>query len=362
MRNDGLPRLDTANRPGSWCWLVARDAEGEVRGGVSPLPGGNAGGIPSAASPLSGIAVEAAGFNYKDALACEGHPGVARRLPLVPGIDVAGVLRTKAGDLEAGTPVVVTGNGLGESRHGGFATEVWVDPEAIIKRPATLSAEAAMALGTAGLTAVLATDRLAAVIGWQARRSQPATPTWLVTGASGGVGMLAVAAAARAGHHVIACTRKTGVEETLRGLGAQSVITPAAAVASGNKPLASGRYLAVIDTVGGDLLADLLRVVQPGGAVASIGNAGGAELQTTVYPFILRGVTLTGIDAAGLPSQADRRRLWPRLADLWPQVAGQFPVCRLPLDEVGGWARKMRAGETSGRAVVIPSLLTRTEA
>ena len=366
MTNDGSPRENSSGRPESRCWLVSRDSKGNIVGGVCPPPGPHAGGEPASATApaLSCIEVEAAGFNYKDALACTGHPGVARQLPLIPGLDVAGVLRTTADQLQFGTPVVVTGNGLGETRHGGFATKVWVEPEAIIERPATLSAEAAMAMGTAGLTALLATDRSEAIIDWHVRQNQPAAEMskWLVTGASGGVGMLAVAAAAVAGHHVVACTRKKSVEAALLALGARAVITPAEAVAIGRKSLASGRYQVVIDTVGGDLLADLLRVVLPGGAVASIGNAGGSELHTTVFPFILRGVTLAGIDAAGLPSNADRRRLWPRLAELWPRVVGQVPVRRLSLDEIGGWAGDMLAGETSGRAVVIPALSTKTEA
>ncbi len=332
------------------CWLVERAASGGVAGRVAPQ---------TIEPPAAGdvlIEIEAAGFNYKDALACSGHPGVARRLPLVPGIDAAGILQQPVGGLPAGSPVVVTGNGLGESRPGGFANWLVAASAAVIGRPPTLSAEAAMALGTAGLTAVVAVERLGGLIDWayQQRAGGPEPPVWLVTGASGGVGMLAVAAATQAGHRVVACTRKPEAAAALEAIGAAAVIDPGEAVAAGDKPLASGRYLAVIDTVGGRLLADLLRSVQPGGAVASIGNAGGVDLPTTVLPFILRGVTLAGIDAAGLLSNDQRRQLWPQLATVWPRVEAHLPVRRLPLEQIGEWAGQMLAGKTCGRAVVIP--------
>ncbi len=342
--------MTSAVGPEGLCWLVDRDEAGGVCGRLAPLP------RPASAAGSVIVEVEAAGFNYKDALACSGHPGVARQLPHVPGIDAAGVLRQPTESLPAGTPVVVTGNGLGETCPGSFANWLLAPTDAVIRRPPTLSAVAAMALGTAGLTAVVAVERLTSLIDWEHQqfRGGAGSPEWLVTGASGGVGMLAVAAAAAAGHRVLACTRKAQVAEALQSLGAATVLHPDEAVAAGTKPLASGRYTAVIDTVGGSLLANLLRSVRPGGAVASIGNAGGVELQTTVLPFILRGVTLAGIDAAGLLSNTRRRQLWPQLATLWPLVEPHFPVRRLGLDEVGDWARQMLAGETRGRAVVLP--------
>ena len=337
--------------PNGHCWLVNRDDAGTVSGRLAP----QARPISTAGRVL--VKVEAAGFNYKDALACSGHPGVARQLPHVPGIDATGVLQEPADTLPAGTPVVVTGNGLGESLPGGFASWLLAPVDAVIRRPSALSAISAMALGTAGLTAVVAVERLAGLIDWryQQQAGGGRTSDWLVTGASGAVGMLAVAAAAAAGHRVLACTRKSQVAEALRSLGAAEVLAPEDAIAPGDKPLASGRYTAVIDTVGGPLLAQLLRSVRQGGAVASIGNAGGLELHTTVLPFILRGVTLAGIDAAGLLSNDQRRQLWPQLAKLWSSVEPHFPVLQLKLDGVGEWAERMLAGETCGRAVVIPA-------
>lgn len=337
--------------PKTACWRVQRGADGLVTAGVEPL-GWDATSPPAAAEVI--VRVEAAGFNYKDALCATGHPGVMRISPLVPGIDAAGTVvagTVVAGALAAGSPVVVTGNGQGETRDGAFATFLRMPAAAVIPRPAALSAEGAMALGTAGLTALLACDRLAGLV---ATRHEVAGESWLVTGASGGVGMLAVAVLAATGRRVVACSRKPGAAATLRALGAAEVTTPDAIRDPTPKSLVKGRWAGVVDTVGGPLLADILRAVRPGGAVAAIGMAGGADLLTSVHPFILRGVTLAGIDAASLPTQAERAALWQRLADVWPRVAATFPVTRLALGDVGTWAARMLAGETSGRGVVIP--------
>ncbi len=334
------------NEAGTRCWRVRRADDGEIVAGVEPL-----GWDPAAvAADEVVIRVEAAGFNYKDALAATGHPGVMRVSPLVPGIDAAGRV-VGGGGLASGTAVVVTGNGLGETRDGGFAGFVRVPAAAVIPRPATLSTEAAMACGTAGLTALIACDRLAMLVdGRQARPGEE----WLVTGASGGVGMMAVAVLAAAGHRVVACSRKVSAVVTVTSLGAAAVVRPDEIIDPTPKSLVKGRWAGVVDTVGGPLLADVLRAVRPGGAVAAIGMAGGADLLTSVHPFILRGVTLAGIDAAAIPTQAERAALWDRLADLWPRVAAAFPVTRLALDDVGGWAQRMLAGETMGRGIVIP--------
>lgn len=335
-------------------WVVHRDAGGGVSGGIAPLP--REVEVEGAVGPL--VRVEAAGFNYKDALACAGHPGVARTLPLIPGIDAAGVLLEPSAGLPAGAPVVVTGNGLGETRHGSFATLLRPPNVAIVPRPPELSARAAMALGTAGLTVFLAIDRLTAVTPARAEASGDAE--WLVTGASGGVGMLAVAALAAAGRHVVACSRKPAIGATLRALGAASIASPADLHGNHGKSLLRGRWGGVIDTVGGPILADALKAVLPGGVVAAIGMAGGVDLPTTVHPFILRGVTLCGIDAATLPTQAERAALWPRLAAFWPRVRDVLPVTTLALEEVGERAAAILRGEAAGRAVVLPAARAET--
>jgi acrylyl-CoA reductase (NADPH) len=327
----------------SRCWLVSRSASG-AWGRLAELP------WDSAEQPADEavVIVEAAGFNYKDALACAGHPGVMRLDPLVPGIDAAGRLAAAAGGMAAGAPVIVTAHGMGEHRHGGFATHVRMPTAAILPRPAGLDAVAAMAFGTAGLTVILACERLAALV------EDGGEAEWLVTGASGGVGMLAVARLAAAGHRVVAASRKPAAREALSALGAAVVATPDEIVDPGSKSLARGRWAGVIDTVGGPLLADVLRSVRVGGAVAAVGMAGGHDLVTTVHPFILRGVTLTGIDTAMRPTPADRRRLWDELAGFWPRIRDVFPITRLALADVGDWGSRMLRGETSGRGVVVP--------
>lgn len=345
------------------CWVVTRDPQGVVTGGVSERPWTSAESGPAA---TVAIAVEAAGFNYKDALACVGHPGVMRTSPLVPGIDVAGRLLEPVDSLPVGTAVVATGHGLGEHLDGGFADVVRAPVEAVLPRPDSLTAAGAMALGTAGLTVVLASDRLAMLVHDRGSAGSPVSGSgsgghderrddeWLVTGASGGVGMIAVAHLARLGRRVVACTRKAAATKVLRELGATEVVAPEEIVAATDKSLARGRWVGVIDTVGGPLLAGVLRSVRPGGAVAAVGMAGGVRLDTTVHPFILRGVTLAGIDAAGLPTRMERAALWRRLAELWPTMGDRLPVTRLPLEEVGSWAERMLAGTTVGRGVVIP--------
>ena len=330
------------------CWRVRRSSDGTVAAGIEPL--GWDVGVTGAAGEVV-VRVEAAGVNYKDALCCAGHPGVMRVESLVPGIDAAGMIALSGGPLAVGTPVVVTGNGMGEMRDGAFGSFLRMPAAAILPRPTALAADAAMALGTAGLTALLACDRLEAIVSPRHSRSDEA---WLVTGASGGVGMLSVAALAAAGRRVVACSRKAAATAVLRDLGAAEVVSPDAIRDPAPKTLVTGRWAGVVDTVGGPLLADVLRAVRAGGGVAAIGMAGGADLVTSVHPFILRGVTLAGIDAASLPTQAERAVLWDRLAAFWPAISGRFPVTRLRLGDVGDWADRMRRGETVGRGVVIP--------
>jgi acrylyl-CoA reductase (NADPH) len=154
---------------------------------------------------------------------------------------------------------------------------------------------------------------------------------------------------------VVACSRKPEAREVLLACGAATVAPPEAVVDASPKSLAKGRWAGVVDTVGGPLLADVLRSVRTGGAVAALGMAGGVEVATTVHPFILRGVTLAGIDAASQPTQADRRGLWARLAAAWPGLAPRMQVTEMSLDAVRDWAERMLRGATTGRGVVVPT-------
>jgi NADPH2:quinone reductase len=294
------------------------------------------------------IAVEYSSLNYKDALAITGGGRILRHSPLIGGIDAAGrVLSSRAGGLAAGTPVLVTGCGLGELRHGGFSGRIRVPADWVMPLPQGMDARQAMVLGTAGLTAALALSRL------EDNRQDPASGPVLVTGASGGVGSLAVAMLAAQGYEVVALTGKPALTDWLKGLGAARVLDRAA-FAQGKRPLEKARWGGVVDTVGGDLLGSLTRSVRPWGNIVSIGLAGGADLHTTVMPFILRGVSLLGVSSADCP-RAQREHLWQRLAsDLRPPRMETIETGSVGLGELVDVSERMLAGRTHGRILVCP--------
>ncbi len=286
------------------------------------------------------------GINYKDALAGTGRGKILRRFPLVAGVDVAGIVR--ASDdvrFSAGDAVLVTGCGLGENHDGGFAEVVRVPADWVVPLPAGLSLFQAMALGTAGFTAALAIDRL------EQNGLQAGQGPVLVSGATGGVGSIAVDLLASAGYEVTAMTRKTDAGEYLASLGATAVID-ATSVQQETRPLESARWSAAIDNVGGELLAWLTRTVKPWGSIAGIGLAGGHELQTTVMPFILRGVSLLGITSANCPMER-RLRVWNRLVtDLAPRKLDAAVAGEVSLDEIERVFDRVLSGEHRGRYVV----------
>lgn len=286
------------------------------------------------------------GINYKDALAGTGRGRILRRFPLVAGVDVAGVVRSSDDDrFRAGDPVLVTGCGLGENHDGGFAELVRVPAGWVVPLPAGLSLEQAMVLGTAGFAAALAIDRL------EQNGLQPGQGPVLVTGATGGVGSIAVDLLAGAGYEVIAMTRKTDAHDYLETLGAHAVMdTPA--VEQETRPLESARWAAAIDNVGGALLSWLTRTVQPWGSIAGIGLAGGHELHTTVMPFILRGVSLLGITSANCPMPR-RVKIWQRLvSDLRPRHLDDMIAAVVTLDDLMSAFEAVLAGRHRGRYVV----------
>lgn len=275
-------------------------------------------------------------LNYKDALALRGRPGVLRSLPLVPGIDVVG--RDDAGDL-----VVVTGAGLGERMDGGLADRVAIDPSTAVPVHGAFTPQQAAAIGTAGVTAALS------VLAFERVRI-PDGPV-LVTGAGGGVGGFSIALLAAGGREVHAATgRASELDDHLRALGAAEVVDRLPA--EPGRPLQEARWAGVVDSVGGGALVNAIAQTVPGGVVAACGLAGSADLPGTVLPFILRGVTLTGIFSVDLPPSM-RRAAWDLLAERLSGDAVDLLVERtIELADAPEVAEEVLAGRVRGRVVV----------
>lgn len=315
----------------------------------SGAPGARLADVPDDELGEGDVTIDVAwsGVNYKDALALAGLGRVVRSYPFVPGIDLAGTVReSAAADLPVGTEVVVTGFGVGERHFGGFAERARVRREWVLPVPAGRDSRWAMALGTAGLTAALALGRLER-LGLDGRDR----PRLLVTGASGGVGSAAVALAAREGCSVVALTGKADAEGYLRELGASEVLDRAELASGPARPLEHEQWRFAIDTVGGATLASVLAGLAYGGAVASIGLAQSNRLETTVLPFILRGVSLLGIDSVLAPVP-ERLAAWDRLATHLDPGVVESMVSEIPLADVPSRAADVLAGTVRGRLLV----------
>jgi acrylyl-CoA reductase (NADPH) len=284
--------------------------------------------------------------NYKDALAATGRGKILRRFPLVGGVDVSGVvMESTDARFAAGEEVLVTGCGLGESHDGGFSELVRVPADWVVPLPRGLSLRDAMVLGTAGFTAALAIDRM------EQNGQDPALGPVVVSGASGGVGSIAVDLLHGHGYEVIALSRKPDADGYLASLGADRVLD-AQGVSDSRAPLEKAQWGGAIDTVGGEVLAWLTRTVRPWGNIAAVGLAGGAELHTTVMPFILRGVSLLGITSANCPMQR-RQEVWQRLVnDLRPRHLDTILAGEVSLDELPQVFEKVLSGQHRGRFLV----------
>jgi len=294
------------------------------------------------------VRIDWSSVNYKDALATTADGKVARISPLIPGIDLAGVVvGSDDPAFAAGDPIVAHGYDLGVARHGGYAAYTRLPAGYVVPLPSGLSARDAMAIGTAGFTAGMSVAAL------ERQGLRPGDGPVLVTGASGGVGSIAVAILAARGHEVWAGTGKAGEEDRLRALGAAGIIDRDEIVATSPRPLESARWAGAVDAVGAATLPYVLRTLRPGAAVASSGNASGAALETTVLPFILRGVSLLGMDSANL-AIAERRALWERLAtDLRPASLGEAQgLTEIGLDGLDVAFDAILAGQARGRWVV----------
>jgi acrylyl-CoA reductase (NADPH) len=283
--------------------------------------------------------------NYKDGLALSGKSAIPRRFPMVLGIDLAGFVETSSRpDFAPGDEVIVNGYGLGETHFGGYAEKARVNGDWLVKLPQGLTRPQAMAIGTAGYTAMLALMAL------ERHGLTPASGPALVTGAAGGVGSTAISLLADSGWKVIASTGRPGEADYLRRLGASEIIDRATLSAPG-KPLGKESWAAGVDSVGSTTLANVLAQTRYGGAVAACGLAGGMDLPASVAPFILRGVSLLGIDSVQCPMPL-RREAWRRLATGLDRQKLAEMTEEIPFDALFDAGRRIVKGETRGRVVV----------
>lgn len=291
------------------------------------------------------VEVEYSTLNYKDSLAITGASPVVRRFPMVPGVDLAGtVVDSESGEFAAGDSVVLNGWGVGESHWGGYAERARVESDWLVALPSVFTTRQAMAIGTAGYTAMLC------VMALEDHGVTAASGPVLVTGATGGVGSVAVALLAKLGYDVIAVTGKTEAHDYLTQLGAHDVMDRAELSEPG-RPLGKERWAAAVDAVGSHTLANVLASTRYGGTVAACGLAQGMDLPATVMPFILRGVTLAGVDSVNCP-RARRVEAWQRLAGDLDVGLLEAMSTEVALDEVLGLARKQLNGELRGRTIV----------
>jgi acrylyl-CoA reductase (NADPH) len=291
------------------------------------------------------IEVKYSSLNYKDALSASGNKGVTRKYPHTPGIDAAGVIATSStSQFGAGDQVIVTGFDLGMNTAGGFGQYISVPASWAVKLPQGLTLKESMAYGTAGLTAALCVMRLMA-FGLSKDSGEV-----LVTGATGGVGSVAVGILAKLGFDVVAATGKTDEKDFLTQLGAKTIISREEANDTSGRPLQKGRWAGVVDAVGGNILATAIKSTKYGGLVAACGNTMSADLAVSVYPFILRGVSLLGVDSVEIPMNT-RLRTWQKLAHDWKFDLSGF-VSECALEELSPKIDLILKGGIRGREVV----------
>lgn len=292
------------------------------------------------------IDVAYSSLNYKDALSATGNPGVSRNFPHTPGIDAAGVVASSQSDqFKAGDTVLVTGYDLGMNTPGGFAGKIRVPAEWVVPLPEGMSAREAMTIGTAGFTAAMSVQAL------QDAGVKPDDGDILVTGATGGVGSVAVALLHKAGYRVAAVTGKADKHDFLISLGASDVIERNALLENASRPMLKEKWAGCIDCVGGDYLAAAIKSTKYGGAVTCCGLTASAELPINVFPFILRGISLLGIDSVQCP-MAPRLTVWDKLAREWKLECLDTLTEEISLDAVDGYVDKILQGQVSGRVLV----------
>lgn len=322
------------------CFLVRKTGNDRIETGIEQIP------LRDLAAGEVLIRVKYSSLNFKDTMGASGHPGIVRKFPHVPGIDSAGVVAESSSPLyRVGDEVIATGHELGVERYGGWGEYVRVPATWIVPRPAGLTLEESMIYGTAGFTAAQCVQAL------QQHGIRPDRGEVVVTGATGGVAAIAIMILAKLGYSVTAASGKKDREAWLTSLGAKKVLGREAVTDEARKPMLGTKYAAAVDTVGGSTLVALIKSLQQRGCVAACGVVGGAELSLTVYPFILRGVSLQGIDSAWCPED-NRAAIWKLLASDWkPQKLSEIATV-IDLDQVADAVRQMQRGEHVGRTVV----------
>ncbi len=292
------------------------------------------------------VKVHYSSLNYKDALSATGNKGVTKNFPHTPGVDASGVVAESSDDrFTIGQEVIVHGYDLGCNTSGGFGEYIRVPADWVVTLPENLSLRESMIYGTAGYTAAYSVLRL------QEFGVKPDMGEILVTGATGGVGSVAVAILAKSGYQVVAATGKADQEQYLLNLGAKEVISREDSKDESGRPLLRGRWAGAVDTVGGEILATAIKSTNPRGVVTCCGNVASADLPINVYPFILRGVSLVGIDSQDSPMNL-RQQIWDRISSQWKLDQLELLSTEISLEELDSHIELILEGKQKGRVVI----------
>jgi putative YhdH/YhfP family quinone oxidoreductase len=321
--------------------LVAEEKDGEFRQSIKQLS------VDDLPDHDVLIRVHFSSLNYKDALSAAGNKAVTKNYPFTPGIDAAGIVEESLDSgIQKGDKVIVTSYDLGMNTPGGFGEYIRVPGEWIVPLPDSLSLKESMMIGTSGLTAAIGVDKI------NAQHIQPDSGAVLVTGATGGVGSFAVALLSHLGYEVIAVTGKMDQKEWLKSIGAAKILHRNDITSVPDNPLLSSHWIAALDTVGGAMLDAVIRQTGHNGVVTCCGNILGHQLETSIYPFILRGVSLMGIDS-GIALMEDRLRIWNKLATEWKHSGLEPLTNQCTLEDLPDEIRKIRNGKQVGKSIVL---------
>ena len=320
-------------------YLVEQTGEKEYKGSVTNL---NTDQLPEGEVL---IRVHYSSLNYKDALSATGAPGVTKKYPFTPGIDAAGVVEESSDEkCKPGDEVIVTSYDLGMNTPGGFGQYIRVPAGWVVKLPQGLTLKESMALGTAGFTAGMAVAEIEKEI-------KPGDGEILVTGATGGVGSMAVAILAKLGYEVVAVTGKESAHGYLKQLGAKTILSREQALEKKERPILKPRWAGVVDTVGGEILANAIKATQINGVVTACGNVASPQLPTNVFPFILRGVKLIGIDSQNC-EMSRREKFWKKLAREWKPGQLMEMTREVSMEDLSKEIQSILKGQMQGRVLV----------